>query len=305
MRTMGDEIGVETGSNELELMEFIVGGNNFGINIAKIRELIQFRPVQPLPNAQPYVEGVICPREEIFTVVDLAAYLHLPASADSSHDIFIITDFNQIYTAFHVHSVVGICRLSWEAIQKPDNAVFGGEDGVITGIAKTGTRMISIVDFEKIMTDINPNDTIASKAALISDRKDAPVQSQPILIVEDSAVLRRMILDSLHKAGYANVTVLADGKEAWEYLEEVKKEHSDVPRQVACVITDIEMPQMDGHTLTKYIKTDPCLSAIPVLIFSSLISDEMRKKGEEVGADGQISKPQIHSLVELMEAFLK
>lgn len=290
------EIMLESGTNELGLLEFRIGGNSFGINVAKVRELLQYRPVQPMPHAQPYVEGVICPRNELLTVIDLAAYLSQPASERPEQDIFVITAFNQTDIAFHVHQVVGIHWISWETIEKPNSSIFGDSEGVVTGIAKLKDNLITILDFEKIMVDINPGTSVAADAEQI--RSPALQDSRhTILVVEDSMMLRKMIADALQKAGYMNVVMKENGQDAWDYLSELKEENGPVEKQISCVITDIEMPQMDGHHLTKRIKESKILSKIPVIIFSSLISEEMIVKGNEVGADAQLSKPQIHLLV--------
>ncbi len=304
MSTMDSKIMLETGTNELGLLEFRIEGNSYGINVAKVRELLQYRPVQPMPHAQACVEGVICPRNELLTVIDLAAYLNHAPSQRPEQDIFVITAFNQTDIAFHVHQVVGIHWISWESIEKPNSAIFGGSEGVVTGIAKLKDTLISILDFEKIMVDINPGTSVAANAEFIHP----PVQSDSahrILVVEDSMMLRKMISEALHKAGYVNIIMKENGQDAWEYLTGLKEENGPVERQISCVITDIEMPQMDGHHLTKRIKESKNFSKMPVMIFSSLISEEMILKGKEVGADAQLSKPQIHLLVDKLRELIR
>ena len=123
------KILLESGTNELELMEFTIAGNHFGINVAKILEIMKYTETTAMPNCSPYVEGVFKPRDEIMTVIDLATYMDLPATEDPSRDIFIITIFNNVYTAFHVHSVEEIHRISWENIEKPDTTIYSGEKG--------------------------------------------------------------------------------------------------------------------------------------------------------------------------------
>ena len=118
----------------------------------------------------------------------------------------------------------------------------------------------------------------------------------PILIAEDSVLLNKLIVDSLKKAGYTNLTRTENGEEAWNFICECK-EHGDLDAHVQCVITDIEMPIMDGHRLTKLIKESDDTKDIPVVIFSSLVNDEMRRKGEALGANAQLSKPEIGNLV--------
>jgi two-component system chemotaxis response regulator CheV len=171
-------------------------------------------------------------------------------------------------------------------------------------VAKLDGRLISMLDFEKITADVSPGSTVEACSELISKPETAD-NSHRILVAEDSMVLRRMILEALHKAGYENVIARENGQDAWDYLSQIREEDGPVKAQVSCVITDIEMPKMDGHHLTKRIKESTVLSQIPVIIFSSLISEDMKRKGEEIGADDQLSKPQIHLLVESLRRLIQ
>jgi len=200
-----------------------------------------------------------------------------------------------------VHGVESIHRISWEAIEKPNSSIFGGVEGIVTGIARIDGRMIPILDFEKIMCDVNPGSSIEASFHKLDKERVAVDNTLPILIAEDSMVLRKMILESLHKAGYQNVEIKENGQEAWDYLCQIKDSGKSVLTQVACLITDIEMPVMDGHHLTKRVKEDKALSSIPVVIFSSMITPEMEVKGREVGADAQLSKPEIDKLVDTLD----
>ncbi|MDR1571075.1 MAG: chemotaxis protein [Clostridiales Family XIII bacterium] len=293
------DILLESGTNELEIMEFTMAGEVFGINVAKVREIMKFSPVKPMQNAHFAIEGIFKPREDVITVIDLAKYLGLGDSEYRERDIFMITEFNSQVIGFHVHSVVGIDRISWGDIKKPDTIIYGGSEGVATGIAEFEGRLITILDFEKIVAEISPQTGIQLSDL---DRLGPRVRSDlPILIAEDSMLLSRMIIESLHKAGYMNTIKTDNGQEAYDFLEEAKNEGA-IGTHVACVISDIEMPRMDGHHLTKLIKDDPVLRSLPVILFSSLINEEMKIKGREVGADAQISKPEIASLVELVDA---
>jgi len=294
---------LETGTNELEILEFVISGNSYGINVAKITELMQIQEVQEMPLAHPCVEGVFQPRNEVYTIVDLSKYLALGPSEDSTKDIFIITNFNQMNIAFHVHAVESIFRISWNDIEKPDSIIYGGQEGVVTGIAKVNDRIISILDFEKITFDISPEtgidlDTVAAYTG--HDREHIP-----IVVAEDSALLRKMLTEALHTSGYNNLIILNNGEEAWEHISRIKNSGTaDILSKVSCLITDIEMPKMDGHRLTKLVKSDPELMGIPILIFSSLIDENMQKKGVEVGADAQLSKPEIARLVEVVDEMI-
>ena len=300
MGIVDTNILLETGTNELEILEFIISGNSYGINVAKITELMQIQTVQEMPLSHPCVEGVFQPRNEVYTIVDLAKYLGLEPSEDPGKDIFIITNFNQMNIAFHVHAVESIFRISWQDIEKPDSIIYGGQEGVVTGIAKVNDRIISILDFEKITFDISPDtgidlNTVKAYAGL--DRENIP-----IVVAEDSALLRKMLSEALHTSGYSNLTILNNGEEAWDYINNVKlADPGSVLSKISCLITDIEMPKMDGHRLTKLVKSDTELRDIPVIIFSSLIDENMQKKGLEVGADAQLSKPEISNLVDIVD----
>lgn len=235
------------------------------------------------------------------TVINLPKYLTGECGDKKDRDLFIITNFNKMHIAFRVHSVVGISRISWEAIQKPDKALTNGEDGVATGIAQCGDNLVTILDFEKIVAEIAPETSIQVSDI---DRLGERVQrDQSIILAEDSILLTKMISDSLFRAGYTNLTTFNNGREAWEFLESIRNE-PDFYQRAALLITDIEMPEMDGHRLTKLVKEDENMKKMPVVIFSSLINEEMRIKGKQLGADEQMSKPEIGRLVEVMDVLL-
>ncbi|MGN1084098.1 MAG: chemotaxis protein [Lachnospiraceae bacterium] len=292
---------LESGTNELEILEFRIGKNYYGINVAKIREIIPYKEPTPIPNSHPCIEGIFMPRDEIITIVDLAKHLNMPASENKARDMYIITNFNKLNIGFHVHSVVGITRVSWADISKPDATLNGNGAGIATGIIKLDGRLVVILDFEKIVSDISPETGL--KVSDIEHLGPRERNTAPILIAEDSALLGKLICDSLAKAGYTNVVMTMNGQEAWDKLNEYKAAGT-LDQKVKLVITDIEMPQMDGHRLTRLIKESSAFSHIPVVIFSSLVNEEMRKKGETLGADAQLSKPEIGNLVSEIDKIL-
>lgn len=302
MAEVNNQILLETGTNEIEIMEFTVDGNLFGINVAKVREIMISAPVKEMPHVHPAVEGIFKPRDLVLTVIDLPKYL-TGASVDRGiKDLFIVTNFNQLHIAFRVHTVVGISRISWKDIQKPDDTISGGMDGVTTGIAQCGEDLVSILDFEKIVAEIAPETSIQlSHIERMGTRERNHI---PLYIAEDSILLSKMVEDALAKAGYSNLHMHRNGQELWNALQPIKAQ-GDIRNQVALIITDIEMPQMDGHHLTKLIKSDAILKQIPVIIFSSLITEEMRIKGKQVGADEQLSKPEISHLVSVIDDLLR
>lgn len=293
---------LESGTNEIEVMEFTIDGNLYGINVAKVKEILVSAPVKPMPHAHPAVEGIFKPRDVVITVVDLPKYLLGQPCEKAPKDLFIITNFNKMNIAFRVQSVLGISRISWRDIQKPDKTVARGEEGVATGIAQCGEDLVTILDFEKIVAEIAPETSIQmSEIDQLGHRNRS---NEWILVAEDSVLLSKMIEEALHKSGYVNTKMFPDGHALWEYLSSLRGTEN-LKDHVSLIITDIEMPQMDGHRLTKLVKSDKDFKHIPLIIFSSLITEEMRQKGKELGADEQMSKPEIGHLVRVIDSLLK
>ena len=289
---MDTKILLENGTNELEVLEFMVDEHFYGINVAKIREIIQYQEVTPVPNSHPSIEGIFMPRDKMITAVDLRNCLQRGESKPGG--LFIVTNFNKLDIAFHVDKVVGIHRVSWKDIIRTDTTVSSTDDGISTGVIKKENKLIIILDFEKIVTDINPETGLKeSDMSSLGERKRNDI---PILIAEDSPLLNKLIVDFLKKAGFSNLIVTHNGQEAWDIIEDCRNKNI-LEEHVKCVITDIEMPLMDGHRLTKLIKSDEKTKDIPVIIFSSLVNEEMKRKGRDLGADAQLSKPEIGNLV--------
>ena len=289
---MDTKILLENGTNELEVLEFMVDEHFYGINVAKIREIIQYQEVTPVPNSHPSIEGIFMPRDKMITAVDLRNCLQRGESKPGG--LFIVTNFNKLDIAFHVDKVVGIHRVSWKDIIRTDTTVSSTDDGISTGVIKKENKLIIILDFEKIVTDINPETGLKeSDMSSLGERKRNDI---PILIAEDSPLLNKLIVDFLKKAGFSNLIVTHNGQGAWDIIEDCRNKNI-LEEHVKCVITDIEMPLMDGHRLTKLIKSDEKTKDIPVIIFSSLVNEEMKRKGRDLGADAQLSKPEIGNLV--------
>lgn len=297
------DILLEVGTNELEIMEFLIDDRSFGINVAKVLEIMKYEEVTPVPHSHDFVEGIFKPRNQIITVLDLSSYLGLGPSKNPDRDILIITNFNKNHTAFHVHSVEIIHRISWTDMEKPDETISAGMEGVTTGIARVGDRLITILDFEKIMSELNPSHALnPDQLGDISHRERSV---KPIFVVEDSPFLKKVLIECLHKAGYVNTITFSTGAEAWESLEAILNDHTlSLADSCACIISDIEMPQMDGHMFTKLVKSNPRLRHLPVILFSSLITEEMKLKGASVGADAHVAKPDINYLVGYIDSFI-
>lgn len=299
---MESNILLESGTNELEILEFTIGPNHYGINVAKVREILPFQQITPVPNAHPFIEGLFMPRDVIITVVDLARSLNMKSSI-SPTDMLIVTNFNSLNIAFHVNQVVGIHRISWADVNKPDRTVNSTENSAATGILKFDNKLIIILDFEKIVSDISPETTL--KMSDIEkmgkrERKDASV-----LVAEDSPLLSKLLEDSLAKVGYSNTIMCNNGQEAWDHMVQWEKQGDDILNHVRIVITDIEMPLMDGHRLCKLIRGQKEFEYLPIVIFSSLINDEMKVKGESLGVNAQVTKPEIGKLIQVMDKLIE
>mgnify|MGYP001182223797 CR=1 FL=1 len=285
---------LESGTNELEIVEFEVASNKFGINVIKVKEIIQPLPVTFIPHAHPHVEGIIQLRGEVLPVVDMLKVLGIQNTTYSQQHKYIVAEFNQQKVVFHVDNVTQIHRISWNQIEKPSDMYQGGSNQVI-GVIKINEEMLLLLDFEKIILDINPESGIhMDSVKKLGERERS---EKKIVIAEDSPLLRKLLHETMTAAGYVNLDFFENGKDAYDYLKHLVESGEDVTKKVQLIVTDIEMPQMDGHHLTKKIKTHPELQQLPVIIFSSLITDDLRHKGEEVGADDQISKPEIANLI--------
>lgn len=290
---MDTNILLESGTNELEVLEFTVAGNHYGINVAKVKEILAMTKITPIPNSHPCIEGIFMPRDIIITVINLKRALGFAEDGDLS-DMLIITNFNNLNIAFDVEQVLGIHRVSWTDIVKPDSTVNTPGASIATGIIKKEENLIIVLDFERIVEEICPETSLKmSEIKALGERERNTI---PIIFAEDSLMLQKLVQDALAQAGYVNISTFSNGQEAWEKLLELKK-NNGVDYGAKCIITDIEMPVMDGHRLIRLVRNDDALKHIPIVIFSSLINDDMKRKGESLGADAQISKPEIGQLV--------
>lgn len=289
---------LESGTNELEIVEFGIGTNKFGINVIKVKEIINPVPITYVPHAHNHIEGIIELRSEVLPVVDVAKALGFPPSEKPKDDKFIVAEFNQQKIVFHVHTVTQIHRISWKQIEKPSD-MYQGLEGQIIGVIKLNEEMLLLLDFEKMVVDINPESGINIQQVKKLGKRER--SNKKLVVAEDSPLLRKLIHDTLSEAGYDFLEFFENGEDALGYLEGILQSGKDLTEEVQLVITDVEMPQMDGLHLTKRIKEDNNLAKLPVIIFSSLITEDLRHKGNIVGADAQVSKPEITELIQLID----
>ncbi|MBU8788286.1 MULTISPECIES: chemotaxis protein [Bacillus] len=296
------EILLNSGTNELEIVKFEVGHNIFGINVMKVREIIQPVEITKVPHSHRHVEGMITLRGEILPVIDLFSFFNVEHGEEEKQEKYIVTEFNKRKIVFHTGAVSQIHRVSWEEIEKP-TALNQGLERHMTGIIKLDGTMIFLPDYEKIIFDLESESGLDPYH--VKDEKfDQRRTDKKLIIVEDSPLLLRLLVEKLNEAGYNNIVSFENGKDAYEHALELIEDGTPLQEKVDLMITDIEMPQMDGHRLTKLLKDNPLSAGMPILIFSSLITDDLRHKGEQVGADEQISKPELNELIEKLDKYI-
>ena len=300
----GDKKGIllETGANEFEIVEFSIGAVNYGINVAKVREVITSAdfPVTKMPQAHPYIDGLFTLRGRSMPLVNLPRCLNVDSMEKPKN--IIVTEINNYNIGFLVDNVSRIHRISWKDMETAPEV---GDQSRVVGIIKMQDRIVLLLDFESIIAEINPE--INAKLTTIEDAEietKAKRSAMHVVVAEDSSMLRELLVTTLHESGYRYVRDFNNGKAAWEYLESLAAKEGPIEDQVRIVVTDIEMPQMDGHRLLKLIRDNERLHDVPVVLFSSLISEEMKIKGTELGASGQISKPEINQLISLLDTLI-
>ncbi|MDP1456683.1 MULTISPECIES: chemotaxis protein [Bacillus cereus group] len=297
--SQAQSILLESGTNELEIVTYTVGENLFSINVMKVREIINPFPVTTVPESHHAVEGVVQVRGEILPVINLATALNLKSTKPLDQTKFIISELNQMKVIFRVDEVHRIQRISWEQIDEPASLSMGLEE-TTSGIVKLDGKIILLLDYEKIVCEISNTGYDNKSLAGLEQKTDRA--EKVIYIAEDSAMLRQILEETLSSAGYTKMNFFSNGAEALAQIEKLAKEQGEkMFEHIHLLITDIEMPKMDGHHLTKVIKDSEIMNRLPVVIFSSLITNELFHKGEAVGANAQVSKPDIQELIGLVD----
>ena len=290
---------MEAGTNEAEVLIFRVRGNRYGVNVAKVREVIPIEQVTDMPMAHPAVDGLVDIRASVVPLVNLEKYLYgdVVDPEHASKESLMLLEFNNRRTAFRVEGIERIFRVSWkDTLPAPQLREAASP---VTSILRQKQGLVPLLDFESIVTTIGiggghaPIDCIAK----VESKQRAHM---PIVFADDSQLICEMIKDALLQAGFTSLKGFADGKEAWDYLapltENVTAE--EFTKKVSCVITDVEMPEMDGLSFTKKIRQHPVMSETPVIVFSSIATKDDDKKRKQVGAAAQVAKPNYDTLVE-------
>lgn len=294
------DILLETGTNEFEIVEFSIGDTTYGINVAKVREVINRLPITKMPNTHPYVDGVFTLRGGVIPLINLATCLGI---RDAKLQRVIIGELNNYKAGFLVDDVARIHRISWT---KMEPAPHIANSDLVVGIVKLEDKMIILLDFEKIISETNPEINKTFHNVRPAEYDEILVRNKKrIYVAEDSPMLRNLLVDTLSTAGYNNIHEYENGLEAWNAIIKLKDDKESIFESIDLLITDIEMPQMDGHHLIKKIKSDDDMKDLPIIIFSSLINEENRRKGATIGANAQVSKPEIDKLIDLIDQLVR
>jgi two-component system chemotaxis response regulator CheV len=309
------DILLQSGTNELEIITLFLHWHDqtseavcrtaYGINAAKVRELVAMpETLIGIPESVAAMKGVFLLRDRTIPLIDLCEWFgYEPDLSPEARAkwVVIVTEINGKFFGFIAHGVDKVYRVSWTKILPPPPII--SHYSSLTGVCLVDGNIIQMVDFESIIAAIDPSMVIDSEAHAIIERPDADQVDKAVVIADDSRVIQDQIRKTLERAGY-RVVAHADGQDAWEYLEQLRI-NGTLHDEVLAVISDIEMPRMDGHNFCKRVKGNTGYDGIPVMLFSSLINDLARHKGEAVGADDQISKPELGQLVTRLQDCLR
>lgn len=309
------EILLETGTNEMEIIEFYLGTQSFGINVHKLKEIIPYdqAAVTVIPGSATGMLGTLLLRGSTIPLINLKAHM-AQKEKDLEGDVrrvVLICEFNDRVNGFKVDGVNMIHRVSWSDVQ-PMASFIDQYRPRFTGSINIEGREILIVDLEHIVSEFDPEAALDYEAEIHSAEMEEKIphsrQEMKLMLAEDSSLIRAGIERVLRGSGYSDLETFVDGLDCFNRITEVKRqaaaEGKEVSEYLNLLITDIEMPKMDGLTLCRRIKDDPILKEVKVILFSSLINEQMAIKCDSVGADGYATKPQIPYLVKMMDEHL-
>ncbi len=296
---LDNEILLESGTNELEVLVFRVGSYRLGINVAKVREVMPAQKITPLPTAHPSVVGCFRLREAVLPCVSLHRHLDQQAASPDGGRM-IVTEFNEAVQAFLVDEVERIHRVSWEHVQ-PVPALIAKTGAPVTAVTELDGRLVMMCDFETISAEVSRD---AQKPVAVGNSFQVSRDAVHVLVADDSPTVRIAIESILRENGFGNVTVFEHGAQAWEWLEARIAEIETLHELADVLISDVEMPSMDGFHLTRRIKSHPRLKELPVILCSSIVTPANAKKGKAVGADAQTSKADLAAVVELADRLI-
>lgn len=302
---MNTEILLEAGTNEFEVLTFELRGGWYGVNVAKVREVIRWVRPHECPNMHESVLGMFNLRGQVLSIIDLGKHLGLgDTNPEDPSTRIIVTEFNGVRCGFAVNEVERIHRISWQQVRAAPELDGLDATGIThpsscTGIVELDGHLVLMLDFESVADAIMHEERL--HAGEVANPLGVDRAAKRVIVAEDSPFMRDLIRNVFRKSGYARAEVFQNGQEAWERIEELYAEDGG-PEDIEAVISDIEMPLVDGLNLCRRIKSAKGpLSKVPVVLFSSLISEDNLKKGRQVGADAQVAKPHMSGMVELVD----
>ncbi len=305
-----DERTQLAGANRLEILLFSLGKNRetgrdevFGINVFKVREVMNLPDITRAPDMPPGVQGMVSLRGTMIPVIDLGHFCDL--DVDDPPQILIVTEYNRAIQGFLVNSVEQILRMEWNDIRVPPPMMAHRHGGLVTAVSELkDDRIVMLLDVEKVLAETV---SLGVDEDVYADIEDMGIKTT-ILFADDSSVARKQIEGALKAMG-VNSLVAKNGVEAWEKLDELanRAEQTNTPvyEMVSVILTDIEMPGMDGYVLTRKIKSDARFKGIPVIMHSSLSADANMNLGRSVGADAYCPKFNAIELSKTLTPFLK
>lgn len=275
------------GQNRLELLLFkLKGRQGYGINVFKVKEIVQCPRLTSLPYANPVVCGVAHIRDMTIPVIDLSSAIGGPSLGQVDNCFVIIAEYNRKTQGFLVRTVDRIVNMNWEDIHPPPKGA--GDANYLTAVTDINHELIEIIDVEKILSEITPNETIVSEE-IVQESIGKASKDKVVLIADDSAVARGQIRRTVEQIGL-QAKVFRDGKEAYDYLLEMAAQGTVINDEILMLISDIEMPEMDGYTLTSAIRNHSKLKELWVMLHTSLSGIFNEAMVKKVGANDFIPK---------------
>jgi len=275
------------GQNRLELLLFrLDGGQLYGINVFKVKEVLQCPKLTIMPRSSPVVRGVASIRGGTIPILDLSMATGRPPLQDLKNSFVIITEYNTKVQGFLVHSVERIVNMNWEEIHPPPKGA--GRDHYLTAVTRLDKELVEILDVEKILAEVAPTSEVIS-AGVVDAETQSKALSKHVLIVDDSSVARKQVIRCLQTVG-VEVTALNDGRQALDYLRNMADEGRRPDQELLMLISDIEMPEMDGYTLTAEIRNDARMQKLHILLHTSLSGVFNQAMVKKVGANDFLPK---------------
>ncbi|WP_278940102.1 chemotaxis protein CheV [Pseudomonas helleri] len=275
------------GQNRLELLLFRLGGPQlYGINVFKVREVLQCPKLTVMPKSHPVVCGVASIRGATIPILDLAMATGAGALRGHSNPFVIITEYNTKTQGFLVGAVERIVNMNWEAIHPPPKGT--GRDHYLTAVTQLEDQLVEIIDVEKVLAEVSPSPETISHGVVDVETQEKAL-SLRVLTVDDSSVARKQVARCLQSVG-VEVVSLNDGRQALEYLRAMVEQGKDPAHEFLMMISDIEMPEMDGYTLTAEIRNDPRMKDLHIILHTSLSGVFNQAMVKKVGADDFLAK---------------